>query len=114
MFEYTPDARGRDHRGRGRRPRSAFGRCSAARLLRISCGILDGTVRSVPESRRCRERPGADQPGDAVMETACAPTARFVAYADGAPMILRDIEDLHDADLENELADRLTEASGTP
>ena len=48
------------------------------------------------------------------METACAPTARFVAYADGAPMVLRDIEDLHDADLENELADRLTEASGTP
>ena len=42
------------------------------------------------------------------METAFAPTTRFVAYADAAPMILQDVEDLHDADLETELADRLT------
>ena len=49
------------------------------------------------------------------METAFAPTgvaatARFVAYVDSAPVELRDIEDLHDADLDAVLADRLSDA----
>jgi hypothetical protein len=44
------------------------------------------------------------------METATALPARFVAYADAAPMILSDVEDLHDADLDRALADRLAEA----
>ena len=43
------------------------------------------------------------------METAFAPTARFVAFVDAAPVELRDIEDLHDADLDGVLADRLAD-----
>jgi len=48
------------------------------------------------------------------METAFAPTARFVAYADGTPVVLRDVEDLHDADLDDLLADRLADATIHP
>jgi hypothetical protein len=43
------------------------------------------------------------------METAFASTARFVAFVDTAPVELRDIEDLHDADLDGVLADRLAD-----
>ncbi|MGZ4540806.1 MAG: hypothetical protein ACXVX8_17905 [Blastococcus sp.] len=48
------------------------------------------------------------------METAFAPTARFVAYADGTPVVLRDVEDLHDADLDDLLADRLADTAVHP
>jgi hypothetical protein len=41
------------------------------------------------------------------METAVAPLARFVAFPDAAPVELRDIEDLHDTDLDAMLADEL-------
>jgi 5-methylthioribose kinase len=44
------------------------------------------------------------------METAFAPTARFVAFVDAVPVELRDVEDLHDADLHHVLADRLADA----
>ena len=42
-------------------------------------------------------------------------TARFVAFPDSAPVVLgpvvlRDVEDLHDADLDLVLADRLADA----
>jgi hypothetical protein len=46
------------------------------------------------------------------METALALPALFVAYADAAPVVLRDIEDLHDADLDLVLADRLADSLG--
>jgi hypothetical protein len=46
------------------------------------------------------------------METAVALPARFVAYPDAAPMVLRDVEDLHDADLDLVLADRLADSLG--
>jgi hypothetical protein len=46
------------------------------------------------------------------METAVALPARFVAYADAAPLVLRDVEDLHDADLDLVLADRLADSMG--
>jgi hypothetical protein len=46
------------------------------------------------------------------METAVALPARFVAYAYAAPLVLRDVEDLHDADLDLVLADRLAESLG--
>jgi len=46
------------------------------------------------------------------METAVALPARFVAYPDAAPMVLRDVEDLHDADLDLVLADRLADSMG--
>lgn len=36
-----------------------------------------------------------------------AATARFIAFADGSPIALRDVEDLHDADQDAALADRL-------
>lgn len=36
-----------------------------------------------------------------------ARTARFIASADGTPVVLRDVEDLHDADQDSVLADRL-------
>ncbi|UOY02072.1 hypothetical protein [Blastococcus sp. PRF04-17] len=41
------------------------------------------------------------------METVVAPPARFVAFPDAAPVVLRDVEDLHDADLDALLADAL-------
>jgi hypothetical protein len=44
------------------------------------------------------------------METAVALPARFVAYQDAAPIVLRDVEDLHDADLDAVLADRLADS----
>jgi hypothetical protein len=44
------------------------------------------------------------------METAFAPAARFVAFADAAPILVTDIEDLHDADQDALLGDRLAEA----
>ena len=51
------------------------------------------------------------------METAFFPTARFVAFQDAAPidatavpLFLREVEDLHDADLDLVLADRLADA----
>ena len=42
-------------------------------------------------------------------------TARFVAFADAAPIllapaVLRDVEDLHDADLDLVMADKLADA----
>ena len=46
------------------------------------------------------------------METAVALPARFVAYPDAAPIVLRDVEDLHDADLDLVLADRLADSLG--
>ena len=46
------------------------------------------------------------------METAVALPARFVAYPDAAPIVLRDVEDLHDADLDLVLADRLADSMG--
>jgi len=46
------------------------------------------------------------------METALALPARFLAYRDAAPVVLRDVEDLHDADLDLVLADRLTDDLG--
>jgi hypothetical protein len=49
------------------------------------------------------------------MTIATATTARFVGFADSAiidlgPVVLRDIEDLHDADLDLVLADKLADA----
>jgi hypothetical protein len=49
------------------------------------------------------------------MTTAVARTARFVAFPDAAPVVLasvvlRDVEDLHDADLDLVLADGLADA----
>ena len=51
------------------------------------------------------------------METAFFPAARFVAFPDSAPIdaasvpvVLREIEDLHDADVDLVLADRLADA----
>jgi hypothetical protein len=41
------------------------------------------------------------------METAVALPARFVAFPDAAPVVLRDVEDLHDADLDAMLAAEL-------
>jgi hypothetical protein len=41
------------------------------------------------------------------METASVPNARFIAFADGTPVVLREVEDLHDADQDDVLADRL-------
>jgi hypothetical protein len=53
------------------------------------------------------------------MTNAVAQSARFVAFAhsapvvlDAAPVFLRDVEDLHDADLDLVLADRLADAYG--
>ena len=46
------------------------------------------------------------------METVLALPVRFVAYPDAAPIVLRDIEDLHDADLDLVLADRLADSLG--
>jgi len=46
------------------------------------------------------------------METAVALPARFVAYQDAAPLVLLDVEDLHDADLDLVLADRLADGLG--
>jgi hypothetical protein len=43
------------------------------------------------------------------MESAFAPSPRFVAFVDTAPVELRDIEDLHDVDLDGVLADRLAD-----
>ena len=43
------------------------------------------------------------------METAFAPAARFVAFADSAPILVTDVEDLHDADQDALLGDRLAE-----
>ena len=44
------------------------------------------------------------------METATAPAARFVAFADSAPTLLTDVEDLHEADQDAVLSDRLVDA----
>ena len=44
------------------------------------------------------------------MTIAAATTARFVAFAHSAPVVLRDVEDLHDADLDLVLADELAGA----
>jgi hypothetical protein len=44
------------------------------------------------------------------MTTAAATTARFVAFAQSAPVVLCDVEDLHDADLDLVLADKLADA----
>jgi hypothetical protein len=46
------------------------------------------------------------------METAFAPAARFVAFPDSAPILLTDIEDLHEADQDAVLGDRLAEGYG--
>jgi hypothetical protein len=46
------------------------------------------------------------------METAAALPARFVARPAAAPLVLRDVEDLHDADLDLVLADRLADSLG--
>lgn len=44
------------------------------------------------------------------MDTAAA-TARFAAFADGTPIVLRDVEDLHELDQDTALADRLPVAA---
>jgi hypothetical protein len=44
------------------------------------------------------------------MTIAAATTARFVAFTHSAPVVLRDVEDLHDADLDLVLADELAGA----
>jgi hypothetical protein len=44
------------------------------------------------------------------METVLASHARFVAFEDSAPIVLRDVEDLYDADQDAVLADRLADA----
>ena len=50
------------------------------------------------------------------MTIAAARPARFVAFPDAAPMVLaaavvlRDVEDLHDADVDLVLADKLADA----
>jgi hypothetical protein len=44
------------------------------------------------------------------MTIAAATTARFIAFAHSAPVVLRDVEDLHDADLDLVLADELAGA----
>jgi hypothetical protein len=49
------------------------------------------------------------------MTIAAAQSARFVAFehstiVDLAPVVLRDVEDLHDADLDLVLADKLADA----
>ena len=44
------------------------------------------------------------------MTNALAQSARFVAFEHSAPVVLRDVEDLHDADLDLVLADRLADA----
>jgi hypothetical protein len=45
------------------------------------------------------------------METATAP-ARFVAFADSAPILMTDVEDLHAGDQDAVLGDRLVESQG--
>ena len=56
---------------------------------------------------------------NATLTDGSAPSARFVAFAhstvvdtfaDRAPIVLRDVEDLHDADLDLVLADKLADA----
>lgn len=47
------------------------------------------------------------------MRTAHVATARFIASADGSPVVLRDIEDLSDADQDRVLADGLSDAEPT-
>ncbi len=44
------------------------------------------------------------------MTNAVAPSARFAGVENSAPIVLRDVEDLHDADLDLVLADRLADA----
>jgi hypothetical protein len=44
------------------------------------------------------------------MTNAVAQSARFVAFEHSAPVVLRDVEDLHDADLDLVLADTLADA----
>lgn len=46
------------------------------------------------------------------MDIAVAPPARPAAFADAGPILLRDVDDLHDADLDLVLADRLADADG--
>ena len=41
------------------------------------------------------------------MPNTLAPSARFIAFADAAPILLTDVEDLHDSDLDGLLRDRL-------
>jgi hypothetical protein len=41
------------------------------------------------------------------MPSTFARNARFIAFADAAPVLLTDIEDLHDGDLDGILRDRL-------
>ena len=47
------------------------------------------------------------------METAVALPARFLAFPDAAPVVLRDVEDLHEADLDGILDDQLDVAVAT-
>ena len=44
------------------------------------------------------------------MTIVAATSARFVAFPHSAPVVLRDVEDLHDADLDLVLADGLADA----
>jgi hypothetical protein len=41
------------------------------------------------------------------MPNTLASSARFIAFADAAPILLTDVEDLHDSDLDGLLRDRL-------
>jgi hypothetical protein len=80
--------------------------------LRFSCGSLGGAVRLA--------RHGGNQPGrirrvtdqENVMQPLAAPPVHFRnAVTDGGAVFLRDIDDLHDADLDQLLADRLAESA---
>jgi hypothetical protein len=46
------------------------------------------------------------------METATATAARFVAFADSAPVLVTDADDLHEVDQDAVLGDRLADANG--
>ena len=46
---------------------------------------------------------------NATLTDGSAPSARFAGAENSAPIVLRDVEDLHDADLDLVLADRLAE-----
>ena len=46
------------------------------------------------------------------MQSAATPAPVRTATQDGAAVLLRDIDDLHDADLDLVLADRLAESAG--
>src|SRR5947209_1981154 len=80
-------------------------------LAALSCGIPApswrwpcGAASRVDTSGNTGHR---FRPGDATMPNTLASSARFIAFADPAPTLLTDVEDLHDHDLDGLLRDRL-------